>query len=147
MKIKNLMLLTITLLTIISLISITEGKQKIMQNSENTTDIKSSIIKLTDENFNDIVLKSNKPIVVDFWAPWCVPCKRLSPILDELAGEHKDEIIFAKLNVDENEKSTAEYQITSIPHLIIFNKGTVALHIIGLHSKSEIEEKLNQILK
>jgi thioredoxin 1 len=147
MKNKKIILLAIISIIIISIISITEGKQKIMQNFENITDVKSNVITLTDENFNDIVLNSNKPVVVDFWAPWCGPCKRLSPIIDELADEYGDKIKFGKLNVDENENLSSEYQITSIPHLIIFNNGIVSLHIIGLHSKSEIEEKLSPILK
>lgn len=146
MKNKKIKLFAISSLIILSAFSITEGKQKIMQNYENITEVKGNVIILTDENFNDIILNSDKPVVVDFWAPWCVPCKKLSPILEELAVQYDGKITFAKLNVDENEKLSAEYQITSIPHLIIFENGKAESHIIGLHSKSELEEKLNSIL-
>lgn len=146
MKNKKIKLFAISSLIIISVISITEGKQKIMQNYESTTEVKGNVITLTDKNFNDIVLDSDKPVVVDFWAPWCIPCKKLSPILEELADQYDGKITFAKLNVDENEKLSADYQINSIPHLIVFNNGIAESHIIGLHSKPELEEKLNSIL-
>jgi thioredoxin 1 len=126
-------------------ISITKGTEKKMNETKNITEINSNIITLTEQDFEYEVLKPDTPVVVDFWAPWCGPCKRLSPILEELANQYEGKIIFAKLNVDENEKLSSEYQINAIPHLIIFNKGKVVEHIIGLHSKLEIEEILKSL--
>lgn len=146
MKNKKFILLAVFPLLIIIFVSITKGTQKEMNETKNITEINNNIITLTEQNFENEVLKTEIPVVVDFWAPWCGPCKRLSPILDELAEQYEGKVIFAKLNVDENEKLSNEYQISSIPHLIIFNKGKAVEHIIGLHSKSEIEEQLNPLL-
>jgi len=142
---KNILIVVFTLLLII-IISKTEGKQKKMNENKSFADVSSNVITLTEQNFNNEVLKPDIPVVVDFWAPWCGPCRTLSPVIDELAEQYEGKIIFGKLNVDENEKLSRQYGINAIPHLIIFNKGKVEERIIGLHSKAEIEEKLIPLL-
>lgn len=100
-------------------------------------------IVVSEDNFQSEVLNSDIPVVVDFWAAWCGPCKKLSPIYDELSNEYAGKIKFCKLNVDENDKLTAKYEINAIPHLIIFKDGKPVKHIIGLQSKSELESQLD----
>jgi thioredoxin 1 len=103
------------------------------------------IITITDNNFSHEVLDANIPVVVDFWATWCAPCRKLSPIMDELSEQYKGSIKFGKLDVDQNPSMTAKYNIDAIPHLIIFNKGKVVNDIVGLHPKSDIEAALNKV--
>jgi thioredoxin 1 len=104
-----------------------------------------NIITLTDDNFSQEVLDSDTPVVVDFWAAWCAPCRKLSPIMDELSEQYKGSIKFGKLDVDRNPSMTAKYNIDAIPHLIIFDRGKVVNDIIGLHPKSDIEAALNKV--
>ena len=80
------------------------------------------ILELTKQNFNDYVSNSNKPVMIDFWASWCGPCRILAPIYDEIAKELKDEVMFAKLNVDENAEIAGLYHVASIPTIIVFKK-------------------------
>ena len=84
-----------------------------------------NILNVTDSNFEDEVLKSEQPVVLDFWAEWCGPCKNIAPILDELAGEYKNKLIIAKINIDENQKIPATYGVKGIPTLILFKEGEV----------------------
>ncbi len=99
-------------------------------------------INLTEENFEE-VLKSEKVLLVDFWATWCGPCKMLAPVLSEFAEENKDKIKVGKVNVDEQGDLAIKYGITSIPTLILFKNGEVANISVGFHSKTELEEMLN----
>ena len=92
---------------------------------------------VTDASFADDVLLSDKPVIVDFWAEWCGPCRMVSPILEELAGEH-DEIVVAKLNVDENPSTAAQYGITSIPTMNVYSGGKVVKQIIGAKPKAAL---------
>jgi thioredoxin 1 len=101
---------------------------------------------VTDQDFVSAVLQSDKPVVVDFWAEWCGPCRMVSPILDELSREHSDKISFVKLNVDENPQTAASYRITSIPTLNVYSGGQVVKQIIGARPKSAILAELNEYL-
>ena len=94
----------------------------------------------TDNNFEDEVLKSDKPVLIDFWAPWCGPCKAVGPIVEELAGQLKDSVKVMKLNVDENQKTAINYGVRSIPTIILFKGGKVLDTIIGLVPKEKLED-------
>jgi len=94
----------------------------------------------TDDNFESEVLKSAKPVLVDFWAPWCGPCKAIGPIVEEIAGQFKDNIKVMKLNVDDNQKIAIKYAVRSIPTLLIFKEGKVLDTLVGLAPKQRLEE-------
>lgn len=96
------------------------------------------IIKLNGENFGKEVIQSEKTVLVDFYADWCGPCKMLSPIIDEIANELGEKIKVCKLNVDENQDLAIEYEVMSIPTVIIFKDGKVANRLLGLRDKKEI---------
>ena len=102
------------------------------------------ILELTKQNFNDYVSNSNKPVMIDFWARWCGPCRILAPIYDEIAKELKDEVMFAKLNVDENAEIAGQYHVASIPTIIVFKKGQVTARRTGTMSKEDILNLLEQ---
>jgi thioredoxin 1 len=93
----------------------------------------------TDDNFEEEVLKSDKPVLVDFWAPWCGPCKAIGPIVEELARELKESIKFVKLNVDDSQKTAIKYGVRSIPTLILFKEGQILDTLIGLVPKDKLE--------
>ena len=93
----------------------------------------------TDDNFAEEVLKSNKPVLVDFWAPWCGPCKAVGPIVEELAEQFKDSIKVMKLNVDDSQKSALNYNVRSIPTIILFKDGKILDSLIGLVPKERLE--------
>ena len=101
---------------------------------------------VTDETFADEVLSSSTPIMVDFWAEWCGPCRAVSPILDAIASEHSDKIKIVKLNVDDNPQIAMKYQITSIPAMKAFKGGEVVKTIIGAKPKPAIEADLAEFL-
>lgn len=94
----------------------------------------------TDDNFEGEVLKSDKPVLIDFWAPWCGPCKAIGPIVEELAGQLKDSVKVMKLNVDENQKTAINYGVRSIPTIILFKDGKVLDTVIGLVPKERLED-------
>ncbi len=105
----------------------------------------SNIIQLTQDNFAQEVLQSPQPILVDFWAEWCGPCKALGPILDELAQEYDGRIRIGKVNIDEHQALAAEYGIHSIPTLLIFREGQVADQIVGLRSKRDLKASFDRV--
>ena len=100
----------------------------------------SNIIETDDSNFESEVLKADIPVLVDFWAPWCGPCKAIAPILEQISDEQGDKIKIVKVNVDDNQKYAADFGIKSIPTLLIFNKGELKNQIIGAIPKAEIEK-------
>ncbi len=102
-----------------------------------------SVTPVTDQTFTKQVLQSDKPVVVDFWAEWCGPCRMVSPILEELSNEHGDKVSFVKLNVDENPQTAASYRVTSIPTLNVYSGGQVVKQIIGARPKSAILAELS----
>ena len=104
-----------------------------------------SVLEINDDNFDSEVLQSDKPVLVDFWAPWCGPCKAIGPIIEDLAEKFNEKIKFAKCNVDNNPVTPSKYGIRSIPTLIFFNKGSIEEQVVGLVAKSKLEEIINKI--
>lgn len=100
----------------------------------------------TDDNFDGEVLKSDKPVLIDFWAPWCGPCKAIGPIVEELAGQFKDTVKVMKLNVDENQKTALNYAVRSIPTIILFKDGKVFDTLIGLVPQKRLEDFIKKSL-
>jgi len=104
-----------------------------------------NIVILTDANFEQEVLKSPTPVLVDFWAEWCGPCKMIAPILDELASEYDGKVKVGKVNIDEYQSIATQYGIRAIPTLLIFKDGEVAEQVVGLRSKRDLKANLDQV--
>ncbi len=100
---------------------------------------------VTDSNFQAEVIESDQPVLVDFWAPWCGPCRIVGPVLEEIAGERSD-LKIVKLNVDENQQTAAKFQVLSIPTMILFKAGAPAHTIVGAHPKKKLEAQLDPVL-
>jgi thioredoxin 1 len=100
------------------------------------------ITNLTTDNFKATVSSSATPVLVDFWAPWCGPCKAIAPVLDEIAGELDGKLTIAKVNVDENEAIGAEFGVRAIPTMLLFKGGQVVEQIVGMMPKAALKEKL-----
>jgi len=103
-------------------------------------------VEVNDSNFDQMVLKSKTPVLVDFWAAWCGPCRMVSPLVEELAGEYEGRVTMAKLNVDENPQIASQYGIMSIPTLLIFKNGAPVSNIVGFRPKAELQRSLDAVL-
>jgi len=103
------------------------------------------VLEIEDSSFEAEVLQSEKPVLVDFWAPWCGPCRAIAPVVEELVGTFGDKIKFAKCNVDDNPVSPGKFGIKSIPTLILFDGGEIVDKVIGIVAKSKLEEMLNKV--
>ena len=105
-----------------------------------------NIVTLTADNFEKEVLQSAGPVLVDFWAEWCGPCKMLAPILDELAEEYTGKVKIGKVNIDEYQMLAAQYGIRSIPTLLLFNQGQVSEQLVGLRNKRELKTSFDRVV-
>lgn len=103
-------------------------------------------IPVSDSNFDQTVLQAEIPVLVDFWATWCAPCRMVAPLIDELAEEYEGKISFVKLDVDHNPKTASKYSVMSIPTLIIFKKGEPVSHVVGFRPKAELKRSLDATL-
>ena len=103
------------------------------------------IVTLTQENFAAEVLQSTAPVLVDFWAEWCGPCKMIAPVLDELADEYTGKVKIGKVNIDEHQGIAAEYGVRAIPTLLLFSKGQVTEQMVGLRSKRDLKSSFDRV--
>ena len=106
-----------------------------------------NLIEFTDDNFDTEVLKSNLPVLVDFWAEWCGPCKMIAPIVEEIAGDYAGKVKVGKVNVDFNNQVAMQYGIRGIPALLVFKGGSVANQIVGAVPKNNITQILDEVIK
>jgi thioredoxin 1 len=105
-----------------------------------------NIVQVTQDSFQKTVLEAQKPVLVDFWAEWCGPCKMVAPVIDELAGEYKDKAGFAKINVDESPKLASQFGVMSIPTIMVFKDGKPQQQVIGYKSKNDLKKMLDGVL-
>ncbi len=103
-------------------------------------------VDVEDRAFNQTVLESKTPVLVDFWAPWCRPCLMVAPLVEELAEEYRGRVSFVRMNVDQNPQVAARYNIMSIPTLIVFKNGEPVSHIVGFRPKEELKQSLDAAL-
>jgi thioredoxin 1 len=103
-------------------------------------------IDIDDKAFDDKVLNADTPVLVDFWAPWCGPCRAVAPILEELAKEYEGKVTFARLNVDESPKNASKYGISAIPTLLVFKQGKPVSQIVGFRPKAELKKAIDETL-
>ncbi len=104
------------------------------------------IVTLTTSTFDEIIASADTPVVVDFWAEWCGPCKMIAPILSEIASEQSGKVTIAKLNVDENPDLAMRFNVMSIPTLLVFNNGEVAKRLVGAKGKGQLLQELDEFL-
>jgi len=103
-----------------------------------------AIVEVTDANFDSAVLKSEKPVLVDFWAAWCGPCRAIAPIVEQLAGEYQGRVTVGKMDVDRNGATPMRYKVTGIPTLLVFKNGQVVEQLVGYRSKDDIQKALDK---
>jgi thioredoxin 1 len=101
-----------------------------------------AVSDVTDNSFQAEVIESDVPVLVDFWAPWCGPCRRVSPIVEEIASERGDAIKVVKLNIDDNQQTAIQYNVMSIPTLMVFSHGELKKTVIGAYPKAKLEQEL-----
>ena len=101
-------------------------------------------VNVTDENFESEVIKAGKPVIVDFWAEWCGPCKQIGPILEEISDEYSGKITIGKLDVDENPETPGKFQIRGIPTMLLFNNGELIDTKVGMSSKADLTEWIDK---
>jgi len=102
-------------------------------------------LEFTDANFDEVVLQSDTPVLVDFWAEWCGPCKALTPVIDELATEFDGKARIGKVDTDANREVSVRFSVSAIPTVILFNKGEIVEKFVGLRGKKEFEDALNKL--
>ncbi len=105
-----------------------------------------NVTELTDTQFDDIVHNSSEPVLVDFWAPWCGPCKMQTPVIKEIADEYVGKAKICELNTDEHQEAAIEFGINAIPTVILFNKGQIAKKWVGLVSKANVSDAIDELL-
>ena len=113
---------------------------------ENSVHYGTNVIKLNAANFQQEVLASTKPVLVDFWAPWCGPCRAMAPTISEIADEYKDRVVVGAVNVDDETALSEKFNIEGIPAVFIFKDGKPVQQLIGLREKQELTDALNQVL-
>ena len=104
------------------------------------------MISLTTESFEEQVLASDKPVLVDFWAEWCGPCLRVAPVLEEIAGEQAEQLTIAKVNVDDNPELAQRYHVMSIPTMLVFSGGEISRKLVGAMGKTQLLQELDEFL-
>ena len=104
-------------------------------------------VAVNDSNFEQVVLQAKTPVLVDFWAAWCGPCRMVAPVVDELAEEYEGKVAFVKVDVDQNPKTASKYGIMSIPTLLIFNNGSPITNLVGFRPKAELKKSLEAVLE
>ena len=106
----------------------------------------SKATEVNEATFSQSVLKAVKPVLVDFWAPWCGPCRMVAPVIDELSDEYSGKVEFVKVNVDDNQKIAQQYGVMSIPTLILFKDGAPVTNVVGFRPKPELKKTLDEVL-
>jgi thioredoxin 1 len=104
------------------------------------------MVTVTDSNFENEVLKASQPVLIDFWAVWCAPCRAIAPVVDQLAAQYSGKVKVAKINIDENPRIPTQYDVRSIPTLLVFKGGKVVGQLVGVAPKAKIEELVNKAL-
>lgn len=105
-----------------------------------------NVKELSESNFDAEVLQSDQPVLIDFWAPWCGPCRMVGPIVEELAAENADSVVIGKVNIDDNQTLATNYQVSSIPTLMVFKGGEVVDRFVGVQPKNRLQQALDQAL-
>jgi len=103
-----------------------------------------NVMEISEANFESDVLQNSQPVLVDFWAPWCGPCRMVGPVVDELAQENGDKVTIGKINIDENQSLAQNYQVSSIPTLMMFKDGEVVDRFVGVQPKARLQEAIDQ---
>ena len=103
-------------------------------------------LEITDENFEELVLKSDKPVLVDFWAAWCGPCRMVGPVIEEISNEYSDKAVVGKVDIDSNQEYAAKYGVRNIPTVLVFNKGEIATRQVGVAPKNTYTEAIDRLL-
>jgi thioredoxin 1 len=108
--------------------------------------VEEALLHIGDDNFEEVILKADKPALVDFWAPWCGPCRAIGPIVESLAEQYRDQIKVAKVNIDDHKQKATEYGVMSIPTLILFKEGRVLDTLVGVVPKERLEAFISKAL-